>query len=536
MVPATVVVRVAERNRLTAQTGTYLQNGEGSMEASLASRNSLGYAEVLELQLTRGHERSNAFRLNLSKPRPLGLGCTAQLGARKLLASRERIASHSEKTQAADATVAWGSPAGRLGSHSLTYELALREATKLTPAASAAVHACARSSLKSALRYTLLLDRRDHPLTPSSGGALRLVSELAGVSGVGDERWLKQTAEASAHVTLWERVGLVAGLSLVVGAIVPFGGPAPPPPAAPAGPRPAGWAGGAPASRPPGAFLTDRFLLGGVSSVRGFRTHAIGPRAERRLLSPDELAVYADAARRAATRATFDVGGFGGSALARMEGHDESVGPPALPRGRFDALGGEVSAHVLGTLSCALPAPLAAYGVRAHVFANGGSLDEWEAFNQSGQTDAQRDTTRTRGCEGSGARKRAQEGAWGRDACELRCSHARAANASASRSSRRCERARAHPRIRVWRARVGRLRPRGAHAGRAAGAQRVQGAAQGRERLGVEAAAARPLLQLPLSLSAPPGRTPRRFDPLRGIVRNLSPATHRFMPVCSREW
>lgn len=99
MVPATVIVTVTELNRLSATTGTYLQNGEGSAEASVTARNVLGLAERAELNLTRGHERSNAFRLNLSKPRPFGSACTFTIGAHKLLQSRERVASHCEKVR-----------------------------------------------------------------------------------------------------------------------------------------------------------------------------------------------------------------------------------------------------------------------------------------------------------------------------------------------------------------------------------------------------------------------------------------------------
>jgi len=88
MVPANVVVTVTERNVLSATTGTYVQSGEGSAEASILARNALGLAEVAELNVTRGHERSNAFRLSLSKPRLFGSECSIALGARKHLLSR----------------------------------------------------------------------------------------------------------------------------------------------------------------------------------------------------------------------------------------------------------------------------------------------------------------------------------------------------------------------------------------------------------------------------------------------------------------
>lgn len=246
--------------------------------------------------------------------------------------------------------------------------------------------------LKSALRYSWFMDRRDDPAAPSEGWALRLTTELSGertcqslpaavlfrllnlqsfnvgscecqplpgccvtwrllldclanpvqgrhlspslllhavTAGLGPEtqpRFVKQQVAAQWATPLTDLLSLSVTAS--AGVLLPWGSNA------------AGGAAGA-AGAAAATCIADRFFLGGVSSLRGFKTNGVGPTDARR--------------------------------PRRVEPAPGEPAPP-VPPPRRDALGGDAFASVLAAANLAVPHPLCeALGIHAQAFVNGGN-------------------------------------------------------------------------------------------------------------------------------------------------------------------
>lgn len=88
--------------------------------------------------------------------------------------------------------------------------------------------------------------------------------------------------------------------------------------------------------------IVDRFFIGGVSSLRGFKVHGVGPTDLRRPKRIETLP-------------------------------GDSPAPPARPK--RDALGGDLLTSVLAAANFAIPHPLCeALGIHAQAFVNGGNI------------------------------------------------------------------------------------------------------------------------------------------------------------------
>jgi outer membrane protein assembly factor BamA len=138
----------------------------------------------------------------------------------------------------------------RSDAHELAYELGLRSVTPLSLMASKAVEKFRGPSLKSAVKHSFLLDRRDNPLDPSAGYVVRSTSEVAGLGPLSANllRYARTEVAAAATVPLSELVGLKLAASL--GVLVPWG---------------KDWASQS-------TSVADRMFVGGPESIRGFRS------------------------------------------------------------------------------------------------------------------------------------------------------------------------------------------------------------------------------------------------------------------------
>ena len=108
----------------------------------------------------------------------------------------------------------------------------------------------AGDNIKSALSHTMIKDNRDDRLMPTTGTLFKTTTELADLGG--DASFFKIEAEGQIAVPLRDRFHMTA--TCQVGGMSPL------------------------RSGPGAIICSDRFLLGGSNSVRGFRTNAIGPR------------------------------------------------------------------------------------------------------------------------------------------------------------------------------------------------------------------------------------------------------------------
>ena len=326
---ADVVVTVAEKKKglLSAQTGVHTQSGEGSMDANVTVRNLLGRAERIDFKSEMGQQKSTAFVLSASKPRWLGTDTELTAKLAKESVSHLKHSSFIEKLRSVSVSVVTGQR--EAVQHELTAELALRDVGKLPlRTASWAMLQQRGMSAKASVRHAATLDRLDDSLVPTSGYALKLSNEVAGLLGVGDARFSKHALSAAAHVPLLPNGLLSLGLSLSAGLLMPTG------------PGGSYHAAGVPPQSP--SCVCDRFFAGGACGAqpfRGFRTNGVGPREPRHTAS-----------------------GAGGSA----------AGGGASAR---DALGGEALGVATVSLSAPLPgAKPRAHGVRAQVFSSFGGL------------------------------------------------------------------------------------------------------------------------------------------------------------------
>lgn len=121
-------------------------------------------------------------------------------------------------------------------------------------------------SLKSSISHTFVRDRRDDMLLPTKGYYLRFTQELAGVGKLGDTKYLKHEVEASiarqhgGGEILRDENGLAKAIApgIVLSLNV---------------------RGGLLATlNDKEANISDKFMLGGPLSIRGFRTCGVGPR------------------------------------------------------------------------------------------------------------------------------------------------------------------------------------------------------------------------------------------------------------------
>lgn len=127
------------------------------------------------------------------------------------------------------------------------YEAVYRHIRDLTPTASLSIRTAAGETLKSSIFHSFIYDTRDDKIAATQGAYTKLYHEFAGLGG--DAHFYKAEAEAQGSRKLSEtvswsvagRVGLVWGLN---GKEVGF---------------------------------SDRFQLGGPTSVRSFKVNGLGP-------------------------------------------------------------------------------------------------------------------------------------------------------------------------------------------------------------------------------------------------------------------
>ncbi|KAH7311642.1 outer membrane protein [Stachybotrys elegans] len=257
-----VDIRVHELPRFKLQTGTDVGNGEGSAYGSLLWRNMFGGAEMLTLNAKAGTRTRSAYSANLSAPVLSNPDMRISLEA-MASAAEKPWASHEEVLKGGSTKFSWLD--AQRDSHSIEYSGTWRQITGLAATASPTVRTDAGDSIKSAIKYTHIRERRDNPQLPQSGYMVRSGLELAGVGPLGgDVAFSKGELEmgGAVPIPLPGRPG-PSGMSIGGGFRMGM-----------LWPLPIGFDlfGKAPPSR-----LNDRFQLGGPTDVRGFKLGGIGP-------------------------------------------------------------------------------------------------------------------------------------------------------------------------------------------------------------------------------------------------------------------
>lgn len=309
-----ITITVKEKSWRSLHVGATTDGNDEAGESSLTLSNAFGEAEKITLSATYARSGSNTQRATFKKPRFWGLPLYLSAVATNELHNHEWLSSYNEKIRAGSISIS-----DYEGVHDLSLNVGWRDLlprrdSKIPTAyrASPSILAEAMPSTKTSVKYAFTDDDRNNIVYPTAGGLFKYSTEIAGL--VGDVKFVKAEVEGQKHIALGP---LYFGIPILnfsfsghVGTVKSYGSEQ---------------------DRP--ARISDRFFLGGPTSVRGFNHKGIGPRA-----SPLD----------------------GGVAQG-------------------DALGGDVSYN--GTASVGFPVPLplfAALGLRGQFFANAGNLTTWD--------------------------------------------------------------------------------------------------------------------------------------------------------------
>ncbi|KAJ1993435.1 hypothetical protein H4R33_000690 [Dimargaris cristalligena] len=240
-----VIIKAKEKGRFWARTGTELGNSEGSAHTSATFRNLFGGGERLALSGSVGTRTRLSQQANLTIP--LGANPYRMFDLALYQQNQNFQATGSHDQLLRGLTVALKSNLPRFTTE-LGYTAVWRQITQLGERASPSIRQDADQDLKSAIFGTIFADRRDNAALPTTGYMWKLHTELAGIGG--NVEFLK----GEAHGQVNERLGSGFSVSTTgrIGALKPVNGAS--------------------------SRIPDRFLLGGPTSLRGFRPFGVGPR------------------------------------------------------------------------------------------------------------------------------------------------------------------------------------------------------------------------------------------------------------------
>eukprot|EP00741_Cyanophora_paradoxa_P004408 tig00000802_g4279.t1 len=236
-----IVILIQER---TYSAALEANASRGEMNAGMNGNlyNLLGRPNILSAEIQRGSLSSVVGRARLSFPNMLRI--------RDSLLSLEGFQSHMLRVSSAHTETTRGVSLSFFtgGAHTLALDGHWREIVPDVNEASLAIREFAGHSLKTSIRHEYRIDTRDHPFVPTSGFLFHNKAEYAGLHG--DVRFCRNETHGQLNFPL--PLGMAAHLACMAGILH----------------TPKGIAR---------SCISDRFFLGGSNSLRGFRTHAVGP-------------------------------------------------------------------------------------------------------------------------------------------------------------------------------------------------------------------------------------------------------------------
>ncbi|TIB72244.1 hypothetical protein E3Q24_01769 [Wallemia mellicola] len=254
-----LALKVIERGRLWAKSSTDVGNGEGSANISVRLRNVFGGAESLEAQASYGTRTTSAFNISYSSPIPefiMTPSPTTRLTAQIFQADRDHSAYAGVKEFLFGARGSINSLKS-YGAHEVTYEAVSRTLGALQPNASLSLREAAGSSIKSSVAHTFTHDSRDDVHMSTQGGYFNTLLEYAGLGGT--VNFLKAQLQTSMSRPIDTKLQNYISLTFRTGALLPLGG-------------------SMSEEYAYAKLFSDRFRLGGPTSVRMFGMNRLGPR------------------------------------------------------------------------------------------------------------------------------------------------------------------------------------------------------------------------------------------------------------------
>ncbi|XP_020582493.1 uncharacterized protein LOC110026059 [Phalaenopsis equestris] len=319
-----VIYLVEPKNPLSGDIGFYTrpETRGWSIEGLLKLRNMFGYGDIWNAAGAYSWDHTTEMSAGLSLPRFKSL--STPLSARVNLITQDWLKFSSYKEHLLGLSFGLVSTIR----HDLTYSLTWRHLTDPSHMSSLSVRRQLGHSLLSSLKYSYKLDRRNSIIRPTKGYAFRSSSQVGGLGPDGNLlRYIRQEFDLRAAIPLGFfhsalNIGVAAGI------IMP-------------------WGNGFMASPTP---LTERFyiggsssplsLLGGPTSLLGFKMRGLGPTDLRRMTP------------------------------SRTDGTSDSPSSPER-----DSLGGDFAVTACADLSFDLPLKvLRDSGIYGHTFISAGNL------------------------------------------------------------------------------------------------------------------------------------------------------------------
>ncbi len=213
-------------------------------DVSVTQRNLRGRGQFLRLRLQTSSTRQT-YDLRFTEPRFMGRNLAA--GIELFSVTQDFLDEAGFRTTSAGGSLRLGFPVSENASLSLRYTARSDDVELVDGLVLNSLEEEEGARFISQVGYTLSLDRRNNPISPTRGFVLGLSQDLAGVGG--DVKYLRTVVNGEVYRGLLPDV--VASLAGNVGYIAEYGGDE--------------------------VRRTDRFFRGG-SSFRGFDTLGIGPR------------------------------------------------------------------------------------------------------------------------------------------------------------------------------------------------------------------------------------------------------------------
>ena len=243
---AAITVQVEEQPTGSLTFGLGFSTADGVVgEVSLAERNLLGRGQFAQVRVLAAGEQQVvdfAFR------EPAFLDRDLEVGFDVFYRQEDRSDASSFEETNFGFVPRMAFPVSEFGRVGLNYQISSDEIRDVRSTASPLIALEEGREITSSVGVAFTYDRRNDPLTPSSGYLLRVGADVAGVGG--DTRYVRTTALARGFRALFDE-DVIASVEVEVGAIEGFGGYRP--------------------------RITQRFDLGG-DQFRGFRRGGIGPR------------------------------------------------------------------------------------------------------------------------------------------------------------------------------------------------------------------------------------------------------------------
>lgn len=244
-----VIFVVEEKKLLGAKVNTSLggQN-EGEFSTNGLLKNVFGRGEEFNIQLLYGNKNKAGFSSNFIKPFHDDFDtrltqsiyqCQSEMG----------WSGYKELDRGALLKLAFTTSPSV--TQQLVLESAWRQLSCLSKSTAFAVREHSGHTLKNSLKYQFIYDDRDNTIFPSDGTLLKTDCEFAGIGG--NVGFIKNEANIQQSLPLFYDV--VACTSLSAGLLVPL-------------------------KSGKNYTISDRFILGGPTSFRGFEMGGVGPHSE----------------------------------------------------------------------------------------------------------------------------------------------------------------------------------------------------------------------------------------------------------------